>query len=330
MKCPTEIAISDRREAELAKNGFMPLIHKKNSDFAAFIGAQSLQKPAEYDDPDATANANLAARLPYLFATCRFAHYLKCIVRDKIGSFKERDDMQRWLQNWIMQYVDGDPAALDRGRSRRASRWRRRGRGRGGRREPGLLHVEVLPAAALPARGADRFAAAHLEAAVGEGGLITGGRSRRMSGDLSVVANDNWKRKERRVMAVDMFLKIPMMSRVNRLTSSSQGRDRRPVAGAGGCRSRQCGRPGPGAAAGKVNVQDLTFTKYVDKSTPNLMAACCTGTAYDGPVDPDDAQGGRRKPAPVPEDLAGGRHRSRGHAARRPRRLTTRRPRRSR
>ncbi len=110
MKCPTEIAISDRREAELAKTGFMSLIHKKNSDIAAFIGAQSLQKPAEYDDPDATANANLAARLPYLFATCRFAHYLKCIVRDKVGSFKEREDMQRWLQDWILQYVDGDPA----------------------------------------------------------------------------------------------------------------------------------------------------------------------------------------------------------------------------
>jgi len=109
MKCPTEIAISDRREAELSKNGFLPLIHRKNSDFAAFIGAQSLQKPQEYEDPDATANANLAARLPYLFATCRFAHYLKCIVRDKIGSFKEREDMQRWLNNWIMQYVDGDP-----------------------------------------------------------------------------------------------------------------------------------------------------------------------------------------------------------------------------
>ena len=109
MKCPTEIAISDRREMELAKNGFMPLIHRKNSDFAAFIGAQSLHKPAEYTDPDATANANLAARLPYLFATCRFAHYLKCIVRDKIGSFKERADMQRWLNNWIMMYVDGDP-----------------------------------------------------------------------------------------------------------------------------------------------------------------------------------------------------------------------------
>ena len=110
MQCPTEIAITDRREAELAKNGFMPLIHKKNSDFAAFIGAQSLQKPAEYDDPDATANANLASRLPYLFASCRFAHYLKCIVRDKIGSFKERGTMQDWLQRWILQYVDGDPA----------------------------------------------------------------------------------------------------------------------------------------------------------------------------------------------------------------------------
>lgn len=109
MKCPTEIAISDRREAELANNGFMPLIHRKNSDVAAFIGAQSLQKPAEYDDPDATANANLAARLPYLFATCRFAHYLKCMVRDKVGSFKEKADMQRWLNDWIQQYVHGSP-----------------------------------------------------------------------------------------------------------------------------------------------------------------------------------------------------------------------------
>ncbi|MEE4639930.1 MAG: type VI secretion system contractile sheath large subunit, partial [Wenzhouxiangella sp.] len=109
MKCPTEIAISDRREGELSNLGLMPLVHRKNTDFAAFIGAQSLQKPAEYDDPDATANANLSARLPYLFATCRFAHYLKCIVRDKIGSFREREDMERWLSDWIMKYVDGDP-----------------------------------------------------------------------------------------------------------------------------------------------------------------------------------------------------------------------------
>jgi type VI secretion system protein ImpC len=109
MKCPTEIAISDRREAELAKNGFMPLLHRKNSDLAAFIGAQSLHKPAEYTDPDATANANLSARLPYLFACCRFAHYLKCIVRDKIGSFRERGDMEKWLNNWISQYVLSNP-----------------------------------------------------------------------------------------------------------------------------------------------------------------------------------------------------------------------------
>ena len=115
IKCPTEIAISDRREAELAKNGLMPLIYRKNSDVAAFIGAQSLQKPAEYYDADATANANLSARLPYLFACCRFAHYLKCIVRDKIGSFKERDDVERWLNNWIMNYVDGDPANSSEG-----------------------------------------------------------------------------------------------------------------------------------------------------------------------------------------------------------------------
>ncbi len=110
MKCPTEIAISDRREAELAKSGFMPLLHRKNTDMACFIGAQSLQRPAEYDDPDATANANLAARLPYLFATCRFAHYLKCIVRDKIGSFKEASDMSTWLNNWVGQYVENNPA----------------------------------------------------------------------------------------------------------------------------------------------------------------------------------------------------------------------------
>jgi type VI secretion system protein ImpC len=109
MQCPTEIAIADRREAELAKNGFMPLVHKKNSDFAAFIGAQSLQKPQEYDDPAATANANLAARLPYLFATCRFAHYLKCMVRDKIGSSMTKAQLQYWLENWIGKYVDTSP-----------------------------------------------------------------------------------------------------------------------------------------------------------------------------------------------------------------------------
>lgn len=119
MKCPTEIAISDRREAELAKNGLMPLVFRKNSDLASFIGAQSLNNPSIFEDDDATANARLSGRLPYLFAVCRFAHYLKCIVRDKVGSFKERSDMQIWLNNWISQYVDTNPATaseLDKAR----------------------------------------------------------------------------------------------------------------------------------------------------------------------------------------------------------------------
>ncbi len=112
-KCPTEIAITDRREAELSKNGFLPLIHWKNTDYAVFLGGQTVNSPAEYDSPDATANAALSARLPYIFAASRFSHYLKCIVRDKIGSFKERIDMERFLSDWISQYVTGDPNASE-------------------------------------------------------------------------------------------------------------------------------------------------------------------------------------------------------------------------
>ncbi|MBM4037669.1 MAG: type VI secretion system contractile sheath large subunit [Planctomycetes bacterium] len=118
MKCPTEIAITDRREKELADNGFIPLSHYKNTDYAVFFGAQSLNKATVYEDADATANARLSARLPYLFAASRFAHYLKCIVRDKIGSFKERADMETWLNNWITQYVTTDPGASEEVKAR--------------------------------------------------------------------------------------------------------------------------------------------------------------------------------------------------------------------
>ena len=110
MKCPTEIAITNRREAELAKNGLMPLSHFKNTDYAVFMGAQSVNKPAEFDDPDATANANLSARMQYMFATCRFAHFLNSYMLNKIGSFKEKDDLQRELNKWIMKYVEPDAA----------------------------------------------------------------------------------------------------------------------------------------------------------------------------------------------------------------------------
>jgi type VI secretion system protein ImpC len=106
----TEICLSERREGELSSCGVIPLVHRKNTDVAAFLSAQSLQKPQVYDDPDATTNALLSARLPYLFACCRFAHYLKCMVRDKIGSTMSRNALEQWLTDWLMGYVDGSPA----------------------------------------------------------------------------------------------------------------------------------------------------------------------------------------------------------------------------
>jgi type VI secretion system protein ImpC len=109
LKCPTEIAISDRREAELSKAGLMSLIHRKNTDQATFIGAQTVHKPAVYEDGAATANANLSARLPYIFSSCRFAHYLKCMVRDWVGGTREGPQMEEDLMRWISNYIDGQP-----------------------------------------------------------------------------------------------------------------------------------------------------------------------------------------------------------------------------
>ena len=105
MKCPTEINITDRREAELSKLGFLPLVHFKNNDYAAFIGGQTTQRPKKYDKANATANAAISARLPYMMATSRFAHYLKVMARDKVGSFMEAEDCEKWLNNWISRYV---------------------------------------------------------------------------------------------------------------------------------------------------------------------------------------------------------------------------------
>lgn len=108
MKCPTEVGITDRREKELSDLGFLPLCHYKNTDYSVFFGAQSAQKPKKYDKPDATANAAISARLPYLMATSRFAHFLKVMARDKIGSFMEASDCETWLNNWIKNYVNGN------------------------------------------------------------------------------------------------------------------------------------------------------------------------------------------------------------------------------
>ncbi|MGD8886617.1 MAG: type VI secretion system contractile sheath large subunit, partial [Gammaproteobacteria bacterium] len=110
-KCPTEIGITDRREAELSKLGFLPLCHYKNTDYAVFFGGQTTQKPKKYDDPDATSNAAISARLPYIMATSRIAHFLKVMARDKVGSFLEAKDAEIWLSNWINNYVNGNPDA---------------------------------------------------------------------------------------------------------------------------------------------------------------------------------------------------------------------------
>jgi type VI secretion system protein ImpC len=111
MKCPTEIAITDRRENELAKLGFVTLCHYKGSDNAAFLGAQSCQKAREYYSADATANARLSTQLQYIMAVSRFAHYIKVIMRDKVGSFMSRENCEKFLNDWIANYVLLDDSA---------------------------------------------------------------------------------------------------------------------------------------------------------------------------------------------------------------------------
>jgi type VI secretion system protein ImpC len=111
LKCPTEIAITDRREKELADQGLVPLVHCKGTDKAAFFSIQSCNKPKLYDSDSATANARISAQLPYMMATCRFAHYLKSMMRDKIGGFMSREECFRFLNRWIGQYVTQDDKA---------------------------------------------------------------------------------------------------------------------------------------------------------------------------------------------------------------------------
>ncbi len=107
-QCPAEIGITDRREFELSNLGFLPVCHYKNTDYAVFFGSQTVQKPKKYDRPEATANAAISARLPYIMATGRFAHYLKVMARDKIGSLMEASDCEIWLNRWISNYVNNN------------------------------------------------------------------------------------------------------------------------------------------------------------------------------------------------------------------------------
>ena len=109
--CPTEIAITDRRDGELMNLGILPLCHYKNTDYAVYFGAQTCQKPKKYDKPEATANAAISARLPYIMASSRFAHYLKIMARDKVGSFMEASNCESWLNGWIKNYVNANENA---------------------------------------------------------------------------------------------------------------------------------------------------------------------------------------------------------------------------
>ena len=122
MKCPTEVPITDRREKELADLGFVPLVHCKGTDYAAFFSVQSCQKPKVYDTDSANANARLSTQLPYIMAVSRFAHYLKAMMRDKIGSFMSREEASVFLNRWITKYVTPDDSASPAAKAERPLR----------------------------------------------------------------------------------------------------------------------------------------------------------------------------------------------------------------
>ncbi len=177
VKCPTEIAITDRREFELSNLGFLPLCHYKNTDYSVFFGAQTTQKPKKYDRPEATANAAISARLPYIMASSRFAHYLKVMARDKIGCFMEAGDCERWLNRWIMNYVNGNENAGpgDEGPLPAA---RGEGRGEGDPRQARLVQRDRL-SASVAADGRADHQSADGGAHPGRDGLIAAGSDRR-------------------------------------------------------------------------------------------------------------------------------------------------------
>jgi type VI secretion system protein ImpC len=122
LKCPTEVSITDRREKELADQGFVPLVHCKGTDYAAFFSVQTANKPKVYDKPEANANARLSAQLPYMLAMSRFAHYLKAMMRDKLGSTMSRSQAELFLNQWIANYVIADDNASSSAKAERPLR----------------------------------------------------------------------------------------------------------------------------------------------------------------------------------------------------------------
>jgi hypothetical protein len=261
MKCPTEIAISDRREAELSKNGFLSMIHRKNSDFAAFISGQSLQKPQEYDDPDATANAALAARLPYLFA-CKPFRALPEVHRARQGRLVPLARSHAELAQRVDPQLRGRRSA-NSSEDTKAKRplaaaqveveevegfaW--------------LLPVQVLPQAALPARRPDGVFAAGLQATVGESRLKAHSR---LTGES--------------IMAVNAFVTFydkadgESIQKGKEKWIEIQGWDWEVEA-------ESSWTKGGGASVGKPNPGKLNFEHYFDTSSTVILGYICTGKA---------------------------------------------------
>ena len=122
LKCPTEVSITDRREKELADQGLVPLVHCKGTDYAAFFSVQTANKPKVYDKPEANANARLSSQLPYMLAMSRFAHYLKAMMRDKLGRAMSRSQAETYLNQWIANYVIMDDNASSSAKAERPLR----------------------------------------------------------------------------------------------------------------------------------------------------------------------------------------------------------------
>ena len=118
LKCPTEVTITDRREKELNDLGFIAIVNSKGSNSATFFGSQTANKPKLFNKDAANANTQLSARLPYVLAASRFAHYLKVMMRDKVGSFQTRGQVENYLNNWIADYVLINPAASQASKAR--------------------------------------------------------------------------------------------------------------------------------------------------------------------------------------------------------------------
>ena len=282
MKCPTEVPITDRREKELADLGFVPLVHCKDTDYAAFFSVQSAQKPKLYDTDSANANARLSTQIPYIMAVSRFAHYLKAMMRDKIGSFMSRTEAEIFLNRWITKYVVPDDTASpsDEGAVSAARGAHRRG---GGYRKARCVQGSCFPTAAFPVGGVDRFVAA----GCGPAG------ARQIAGPRHIDLNQKNRLLEgegRIEMAVNAYLvhrrrvgaQHQQSGHIDVL-SFSWGVSQTAVYGTGAS--------GKEAKAGRADFSNLTIMKVLDKTTPLLCDHCASGDIlkkvyilYDKPV----------------------------------------------